>query len=318
MIGARARNAAPVAALIAALILAAPSARAEVDATTQAALARLPGNALIVASLDVKAVRKTAMFRKAASAAEKDAELKSGAAALRAQVGFDYKRHLDRLYLVVPADAIDGAERMAFLAKVTVNQARFLTWLRTVEKVEEKSSSKITWYKADDSAIAFLGDGWVLVAHTNYVDEILKAHASGAGRAIDDGQMMAAVRSAARGKNHAWIASVLPAAMRSKLKGDTFTSSLGDLEWSAGAATFGKKVVFRGEMRAATAESATSIAGLLTQMVQLVAGSKDLADAGLTTAVSGAVISSKDRTVSISGSIASSKLSAAMGRIFSR
>lgn len=298
------------------LLLASNAARADsLDATTRAALSRLPGDALLVAGLDVKAARKTALFRKLALAAEKETKAKAGLASLKADTGFDYRRDLDRVWLVIPSDAASGRERMAFLAKGRIDQARFLAWLKKTEKAEPHRAGNLTYYKAGDSAWAFLGDGWLLLAHADYVDQVLGAHARGAGRAIDDAAMMTAVRAAARSSSHAWLASVIPPQLKSKLREETFTRSFADLEWSAMSATFGRSVAFRGQVRAATAEAATALAGALNMVVQMAAGNKDLAAAGLAAALSATAITSKDRTVSISGSMPAGKLASAVGRI---
>ena len=299
-----------------------PVARAagadSLDATTRAALTRLPGDALLVAGLDVKAVRRTALFRRIVSAVEKDKEFKTGAASLKGEAGFDYKRDVDRVWLVVPSDAAGGRERMAFLAKGRIDQARFLAWLKRVEKVESKTAGKLTYYQSDDSAWAFLGDGWLLLAHADYVEQVLGAHARGSGRAIDDPALMTAVRAASRSRaSHAWLATVMPAAMKSKLRSDTFTRTFADLEWSAASATIGRTVSFRGEVRATTAEAATAAAGAMNMMVQMAAGNKGLTDAGLSGAFSGG-ITAVDRTVSFSGSVAASKLAAALGRLIDK
>lgn len=299
-------------------IASAGAARADsIDATTRAALSRLPGNALLVASLDVKAARKTALFRRIASAAEKNKDFKSGVTSLKGEVGFDYKRDIERVWLVVPSDAASGRERMAFLAKGKVDQARFLTWLKK-SKAEKGSAGKLTYYKSNDSAWAFLGDGWLLVASPDYVEQVLTAHGSGSGRAIDDAGLMVAVRAAAGSSSHAWLATVMPSAMKSKLRDEAFTRTFADLEWSAASATFGKTIKFRGQVRAATVEAASAVAGLMNQMVQMAAAKKDVADAGLSSAFSSAAITSKDRTVSFSGSVAASKLAAAVGRLIDR
>ncbi|HEU5054873.1 MAG TPA: hypothetical protein VFU21_00050 [Kofleriaceae bacterium] len=312
------RHALVLAAAAAALnaLAGARTARAEkFDATTQAALSRLPGDALLVAGLDVKAARRTAIFKKLAAAAAKDAKAKVGIASMKTGAGFDYRRDIDRVWLVVPSDAAGGRDRMAFLAKGRVDQARFVTWLKTSEKAELKRAGKLTYYRTGDSAWAFLGDGWLLLAHADYVQQVLEAHARGAGRAIDDAALMTAVRTAARSSSHAWIATVIPAQLKSKLREETFTRTFADLEWSAASATFGKSIKFRGEVRAATAEAASALAGALTMVVQMAAGNKDLADAGLAASLSATAISSKDRTVSFSGSLPAGKLASVIGRL---
>lgn len=310
------RHALALATAAALLLVHGRAASAEtLDATTKAALSRLPGDALLVAAIDVKAARRTAVFRKLAAAAERDAKAKIGIATMKKSAGFDYRRDVDRVWLVVPSDAAAGRERMAFLAKGTIDQARFLTWLKTSEKAEAKRAGTLTYYRTSDSAWAFLGDGWLLLAHPDYVEKVLEAHARGAGRAIDDAALMTAVRAAARPSSHAWLATVIPAQLRSKLREETFTRSFADLEWSAASATFGKSVRFRGEVRATTAEAASALAGALNMVVQMAAGNKELADAGLATAVGATAISAKDRTVSFSGSMPASKLASALGRL---
>jgi hypothetical protein len=49
--------------------------------------------------------------------------------------------------------------------------------------------------------------------------------------------------------------------------------------------------------------------------VQMAAGNKDLADAGLAASVSATAITTKDRTVSFSGSVPSRKVASAIGRL---
>lgn len=313
---ATARLSLALAAAAALLLLDGRTARAEsLDATTRAALSRLPDDALLVAALDVKATRKTALFKKLAAAAEGDRKARSGMASLKRAAGFDYRRDVERLWLVVPSDAASGRERMAFLAKGKIDQARFLAWLKKAQSAELKRAGTMSYYQTGDSAWAFLGDGWLLLAHADYVSEVLEANARGSGRAIDDRAMMTAVRAAARPRSHAWFATVIPAPVKNKLRAEAFTRSFADLEWSAGSATFGRSVVFRGEVQAATAEAASALAGALNLLVQMAGGNQELADAGLAAAVSATAISSKDRTVSISGSMPASKLVRAVGRL---
>src|SRR6185503_315114 len=93
------RHALALAAAAAFLLVQGGAARAEkLDATTQAALSRLPGDALLVAGLDVKATRKTAIFKKLAAAAEKDKKAKVGIASLKGAAGFDYRRDVERVW----------------------------------------------------------------------------------------------------------------------------------------------------------------------------------------------------------------------------
>lgn len=310
------RHALTLAVAAALVLVCGRAARAEkLDATTQAALSRLPGDALLVAGIDVKAARKTQIFKKLAAAAEKDKKAKVGIASLKNAAGFDYRRDVERVWLVVPSDAAGGRERMAFLAKGKIDQARFLAWLKTSEKAELKRAGKMTYYQTDDSAWAFLGDGWLLLAHPDYVAEVLDAHARGAGRAVDNAALMTAVRAATRSRGHAWVATVIPAQVKSKLREEAFTRSFAELEWSAASATFGKSIKFRGEVRAATAEAAAALAGALNMMVQMASGNKDLADAGLAASVGATAITSKDKTVSFSGSMPASKLASAIGRL---
>ena len=193
------RHALALAVAAALLLVRGQAARGEkLDATTQAALSRLPGNVLLVAGIDVKATRKTQIFRKLAAAAEKDKKAKIGITSLKNAAGFDYRRDVERVWLAVPSDAAGGRERMAFLAKGKIDQARFLAWLKTSEKAELKRAGKMTYYQTADAAWAFLGDGWLLLAHPDYVAEVLDAHARGAGRAIDDAALMTAVRAETR------------------------------------------------------------------------------------------------------------------------
>jgi hypothetical protein len=270
-----------VAGATALLLLPAAAQADSLDATTRAALSRLPGDAMLVAGLDVKATRRTAIFRKLAAAAEKETKAKLGLASLKADAGFDYKRDLERVWLVVPSDAAAGRERMAFLAKGKIDQAKFLAWLKKTEKAELHRSGSLSYYQAGDSAWAFLGDGWLLLANADYVGRVLDAHARGTGRAIDDAALMTAVRAAARSSSHAWLATVIPPQLKSKLREEAFTRSFADLEWSAMSARFGKSVAFRGEVRAATADAATALAGALNMVVQMAAGNQDLAAAGV-------------------------------------
>ena len=308
-----------LAAAAALLLLDGRVARAEkFDATTQAALSRLPGNALLIAGLDVKAARRTAIFKQLAAAATRDGKAKGGIASLKSGAGFDYRRDVERVWLVVPADAASGRERMAFLAKGKVDQNRFLTWLKKTEKAELKQAGKLNYYRTGDSAWAFLCDGWLLVAHPDYVEQVLEAHARGTGRALDDAALMTAVRAASRSSSHAWVATVVSPQMRSKLREEALTRSFADLEWSACSATFGKSIKFRGEVRAATAEAASALAGVLTMAVQMAGGNKDLADAGLATSLGATAINTKDRTVSFSGSLPASKLASAIGRFLGK
>jgi len=314
MMNARSSLAAAGAALL--LLASSRVAHADsLDATTKAALSRLPGDALLVAGLDVKATRRSALFKKLALAAEKETRTKVGLASLKADTGFDYKRDLERVWLVIPSDAATGRERMAFLAKGKIDQARFLAWLKKTEKAEPHRAGNLTYYQHGDSAWAFLGEGWLLLAHADYVEKVLGAHARGTGRAIDDAALMTAVRAATRSSSHAWLATVIPSQLKSKLREEAFTRSFADLEWSAMSARFGKSIAFRGEVRAATAEAATALAGALNMMVQMAAGNKDLAAAGLGAALSATAITAKDRTVSFSGSMPASKLASAVGRI---
>jgi hypothetical protein len=127
--------------------------------------------------------------------------------------------------------------------------------------------------------------------------------------------MMTAVRAATRSSSHAWFATVIPSQVKSKLREEAFTRSFADLEWSAMSARFGKSIAFRGEVRATTAEAATALAGALNMVIQMAAGNKELAAAGLGTALSATAITAKDKTVSISGSMPASKLASAVGRI---
>ena len=311
------RPAFALAAAAALLLTGSGIARGETfDATTKAALSRLPGDALFVAGLDVKAARRTAIFKKLAAAATRDAKAKVGIASLKSGAGFDYRRDVDRVWLVVPSDAAAGRDRMAFLAKGKVDQNRFLTWLKKTEKAELKRAGNLSYYRTGDSAWAFLGDGWLLLAHADYVEQVLEAHARGRGRAIDDAALMTAVRAAARSSSHAWVATVMSSKMKSKLREETLTRSFADLEWSAASATFGKSIKFRGEVRATSAESASTVAGMLTMAVQMAGGNKQLTDAGLAAPLAATAISSKDKTVSFSGSLPASKLASAIGRFF--
>src|SRR5690242_1161541 len=133
--------------VVAAALIVAP-ATAAADLTTATVMAELPSDVMMVASLDVARARKATSFRKLPD------KLRRSADALG----------IGRVWLAVPASAVDGQKRMAMMATTTSDEARLVAHLeRTHGKVETRRAHERTYHLVDGDAWALV-DGMLVVA----------------------------------------------------------------------------------------------------------------------------------------------------------
>jgi hypothetical protein len=177
-------------ALVLAALLVAPSVAAA-DATTAAVLAELPSDVTMVMSVDVTRARKASAFRKLPE------KLRRSADALG----------IGRVWVAVPASAIDGQKRMAMIATTTTDDARLVAHLeRTRGAMETRRAHERTYHLIDGEGWAVV-DGMLVVASADYIERVLER---GGPAATDDPSLAAAGATAARSGGHAGVALVLP------------------------------------------------------------------------------------------------------------
>ncbi|HUS66188.1 MAG TPA: hypothetical protein VMZ28_16660 [Kofleriaceae bacterium] len=240
--------------VLAAALIVAPSAAAA-DATTAAVMAELPSDVTMVASIDVARARKASAFRKLPE------KLRRSADALG----------IGRVWLAVPASAVDGQKRMAMMATTTIDEARLVAHLeRTRGKTEARRAHERTYHLVDGDGWALV-DGMLLVASADYIERVLERDGAAA---TDDPSLAAAVAAAERSGGHAWMALVLPETLRGQLRSNTMAAPFADMRWLAAHATLGRGARYGVELRAAKDSDATAIATLLTSTVQMMGTSE--------------------------------------------
>ncbi|HKE19502.1 MAG TPA: hypothetical protein VKB80_31710, partial [Kofleriaceae bacterium] len=171
--------------------IAPPAPEPVLDPASRTALAHLPFDTALVASIHVADARQTPIGRRVLAALERDRAIEEVAADLRKQVGFDYRRDLERVWLAMPSAALDGGDQVAFLARLTIDQERFVKWLRHQRgrDLAERRTGAVTYYVAGDTAWAFLDREHMLIAHTSYVEQVLavaagRKHSAAANRPL--------------------------------------------------------------------------------------------------------------------------------------
>jgi hypothetical protein len=287
------------------------------DAASRAALAFLPFDTALFASIDVAEARRSPMGRRVLARLERDRTFLRVTAELRRRVGFDYRRDIERVWLAMPPGAFDGGEQVAFIARLTIDQARFVEWLRRArgDQLAARQVGSTTYYAAGDIAWAFLDRETMLVAHASYVEEVLRATSGRRHTADANRPLMLAVAEAGRPGAHAWLAVLLPEQVRTRLRQGALTSTLADVRWTAGRLTLGDVTRWRGQVKTSRRESAQALVAVLRQMLDTAAASHALVEAGLSAAVRQTAVAARGDAVELEGSLPGARAGAVVDAV---
>lgn len=287
------------------------------DAASRAALSLLPFDTALFASIHVAEARRSPMGRRVLAGLERDRTFQRVAAELRRRVGFDYRRDLERVWLAMPPGAFDGGAQVAFLARLTIDQDRFIGWLRRArgDQLAARRVGSSTYYAAGDIAWAFLDRETMLVAHAGYVEEVLRASTGSKHTAAANRPLLLAVAEAARPDAHAWLAVLLPEQLRARLRQDALTAALADVRWTAGWLTLGDVTRWRGQVKTTRRESAHALVAVLRQMIDTAAGSRDVVGAGLSAALRQTAVAVRGDTVELEGSLPGARAGAVVDAV---
>jgi hypothetical protein len=287
------------------------------DAASRAALARLPFDTALFASIHVAEARRSPMGRRVLAGLERDRAFSRVTAELRRRVGFDYRRDIERVWLAMPPGAFDGGDQVAFIARLTIDQARFLAWLRRArgDELAARRVGSSTYHTAGDIAWAFLDRETLLVAHASYVEEVLRASTGSRHTAAANRPLMLAIAQAGRPDAHAWLAVLLPEQVRTRLRQGALTSALADVRWTAGRLTLGDVTRWRGQVKTSRRESAQALVAVLRQMIETAAASHQLVEAGLSAALRRTAIAARGDTVELEGSLPGARAGAVVDAV---
>jgi hypothetical protein len=287
------------------------------DAASRAALARLPFDTALFASIHVAEARRSPMGRRVLAGLERDRAFSRVTAELRRRVGFDYRRDIERVWLAMPPGAFDGGDQVAFIARLTIDQARFLAWLRRArgDELAARRVGSSTYHTAGDIAWAFLDRETLLVAHASYVEEVLRASTGSRHTAAANRPLMLAIAQAGRPDAHAWLAVLLPEQVRTRLRQGALTSALADVRWTAGRLTLGDVTRWRGQVKTSRRESAQALVAVLRQMIDTAAGSHQLVEAGLSAALRRTAIAARGDAVELEGSLPGARAGAVVDAV---
>lgn len=292
---------------------AADATPAHLDALTRSALARLPADTTLVASLEVGAARHTRLFHRVLGLVQADAELGARARSLRRQAGFDIRRHIRRVWLAVPAGALaQGGQRLAFLIDARVDPARFLAWLKKsygAGLVERRVAGR-RYYAADRTAWAFIDGHTLLYAHSDFIEDVLRAAAGQTPTALDNADLVRAAATAASPAAHAWLAVAIPPALKARLAGQPLTATMANLDWVAGRVSLGRTARFYGRVRAGDDRTAVALAAGLTQLSHMLG--QGAAPGSLSEALGRLAVSSDHRDVELAATVGADAITAAL------
>lgn len=277
-----------------------------VDPSTRAALARLPFDTAVVGSLDVAEALRSPGGRRLYAALQREPEFRRAAAELD-RIGLSVQRDIQRIWIALPASALDGSEEFAFVTRVKIDRDRFLPWLRNKagsELVERRQGGTV-YHAAGDTAWAFLDAEHLLVARVSYVEKVLRA-SSGKHSASANRPLLIAASAAARSGDHLWLAVLIPETARARLRDGALTAQLGDVRWVAGHMQLGGSIEWRAHLRTSRADSARAVVGVLQQMIEVAAG--DLAAAGLADALRKTQVTAEGTAVKLAGTLPGARI----------
>jgi hypothetical protein len=282
-----------------------PAPEPVLDAASRTAFARLPFDTALVASVHVAEARQTPIGRRVMAALERDRAFQQVAGDLRKEVGFDYRRDLERVWLAMPSAALDGGDQVAFLARLTIDQDRFVKWLRhrRARDLSERKTGAVTYYMAGDTAWAFLDRDHLLIAHTSYIEQVLAVASGRKHSAAANRPLLLAAAEASRPGAHAWLAVLVPEPVRNRLRESALTASLSEVRWTAGRLTLGEEARWRGQVKTSRRESAQALVAVFKQMVETAATSHQIEAAGMSAALRQTAIAADGDVVNLEGSL---------------
>ncbi|HWM85838.1 MAG TPA: hypothetical protein VNO33_08365 [Kofleriaceae bacterium] len=291
-------------------------AQPALDPASKAALARLPFDTALVASVHVAAAARTPVGARLLAALEQRGDFRRAAAELRSKVGFDYRRDIEQLWLAMPPGALDGEPRVAFIARLSIDQARFLAWLRkrSGRRLSQRKLGPITYHVVGDIAWAMLDPKHLLLAHAVHIEEVLRAASGAKHSAAANRPLVLAAASAGTGA-HAWLAVLLPDPVRSRLRQDALTAQLAEVRWTAGRITLGGVTRWRGQVKTTRRDSARGLVAVLKQMLEAAAASDEVSAAGLSTALRQTSVSADGDVVRFQGSLPPAQAGAVLDRV---
>jgi hypothetical protein len=294
------------------------SARAPVlDPASRAALAFLPFDTALVGSIHVDWARRSPMGQRLIDTLESDRDFRRVVQDLRKQVGFDYEEDIERVWLAVPARSLDGGDEIAFVARLTIDEKRFVKWLRRQHRrrLDTRRAGSSTYYVVRKTAWAFLDRRHLLIAHAGYVEEVLAAATGRVHNAAANRALVQAAAQAGRPDAHAWLAVLVPDSARTRLQQDVLTAPLADVRFAASRVRLGDVTQWRAQVETSRRESARQLVGVLRQMLDTAAASREVVAAGLAAALRGTAVAARGNTVHLRGSLPGARAGAVIDAV---
>ena len=217
------------------------------------------------------------------------------------------------MWLAVPAGALaHGGQRLAFLIDAQVDQARFLAWLKKTYGAElvEHQVAGCRYYARDRTAWAFIDRHTLLYAHSDFIEEVLRAAAGQAPTALDNADLVRAAASARSPGAHAWLALAVPPTLKARLAGQAITATMANLDWAAGRISLGRTTRLYGRVRTGDDRTAVALAAGLTQLSHMLG--QGAAPGSLSEALGRIAVTSDHRDVELAATVGSAAITSAL------
>jgi hypothetical protein len=291
--------------------------RPVLDPASRAALAFLPFDIALVGSIHVDWARRSPQGQRLIEALEGDRDFRRAALDLRKQVGFDVERDIERVWVAMPVRALDGGDQIAFIARLAIDEKRLVKWLRRQHgrRLDKRRTGSSAYYVARKTAWAFLDRHHLLVTHADYVEEVLAAATGRAHNAAANRPLVLAAAQAGRPDAHAWLAILVPDSARTRLQNDVLTAPLADVRFAASRVRLGDVTQWRAQIKTSRRESARMLVGVLRQMIDTAAASREVVSAGLAGALRETAVAARGDTVHLQGSLPGARAGAVIDAV---
>lgn len=261
----------------------------------KAAINSLPKDTAMVLTINVDRAKKSGLFKDAMAMAKKDPDFAKNIDMLKAQTGFDVRKHVNTL--VVGFDKnFDKNEKVVVLVEGKFNVKKMLAFAKKQKaNVVSKSHAGITYWEVDgETEIASAGK-LMFITKKGGMTGLLDAHKGKAANASKNGELMRMMKGADTSKD-LWFVGVLPQSLRSQAKGMLGGNTVDGLTASVDIKT---GLIAKLRIIASSASAAQALSGLMQAGLMQGAGDPTVQAMGLGDAMKKISIKSKANNVDV-------------------
>jgi hypothetical protein len=270
----------------------------------KAALNHLPKDTAMVLTINVDRAKKSGLFKDAMAMAKKDPDFAKNIDKLKAQTGFDVRKHVNTLVIGFDKD-FDKNQKTVVMVEGKFNIKRMLAFAKKEKaNVVAKSHAGVSFWEVDGDTEFASVKNFMVITKKGGMSGMIDVHKGKAANASKNGELMRMIKGADTSKD-LWFVGVLPQSLRSQAKGMLGGNTVDGLTASI---DIRKGLAAKLRIIASSAAGAQALSGLMQAGLAQGASDPSVQAMGLGAAMKKISISSKANNVDVAISLTKAEL----------